>query len=132
MEPGLEFDAKEVADLPVHAVDYAATQFAAWVPDAEASVHRYWNVHLNTGTGNRDVFEVRHGPARTPPFVLPTDIDEIGAQQTGFSPAIPHTQPTYRRASEKTLAAWADRLHLPLRGRVLLPYVVCGRRAAYD
>jgi hypothetical protein len=87
---GFELDTQEISDFSIDAVAYAALQLAFRIADLKGCLERYWRIYLNTGAREGDIFQIRYGPAHFPVLILPSDVDEVGAEHPGFHSAVLH------------------------------------------
>jgi hypothetical protein len=94
---GFELHAQEITDLAKHAIPNLADQYTVRVGDAEGRSECHRPFHLEAGSRQRDIFEIRHTPSNPPGLVFPLHVYEIRAKQSGFYTLIQHIQECNRR-----------------------------------
>jgi len=87
---GFELDAEEVADFAEHAILHDAGELAVGIADAEVGALRYGAIHLQAGSGEGNILQVRDPAASPAAFVLPLDVHEVGAEHPWFDSPIHH------------------------------------------
>jgi hypothetical protein len=85
-----KFDAQEVPNLAVHTVPDFARKLAFGVVDAKFGLQRDGLVELKTGSGKRNVFQIRYPFSDAPGLVLPLDIYHIRTQHPGLYTPVEH------------------------------------------
>lgn len=80
--PWLEFDAEEIADLPVHTVFHVPNQMALRVADPDHRPQRNGLIQLQARPRKRNVFKVCNRSLRAAILLTPLEVDEIRAEQS--------------------------------------------------
>ena len=92
----LEFDSEEIADFAKDTILHFADQFATRMADIKTAFESHRPLHLEAGTGERDVFEIRHASPGAPVRIFPFDIHEIRAEHSWFNTPVHHIYPANR------------------------------------
>src|SRR5665213_76442 len=86
----VEFDPQKIANFAKNTVLYFSGQFAVGIGDVQGRAQWHGPVYLQTGSGKRNVFEIRNAAAASSIRVFPLNVDQIRTQHSGLNSAIQH------------------------------------------
>lgn len=90
---GIELEAGEIANFAEGAVANDAAVLTFGVADRHLGPEWELFVQLDAGSRKGDVLQIGHSPAAASGFILPPDIDQVGAEHSGFGASLNHHYP---------------------------------------